>query len=197
VINVVVEGESDREVAKAVVAHAGHGVHQVRVAGGKTRLDPLIPKYNIAAAQHPWVVFRDSDSQCPVTLLARLTAGISSQHPQFCLRIAHSMSEAWLLADRDGFAEYFKVSPDRIPRDPETLPNAKQIVLGLCARSRSGAIRKDVTASGTRTGPLYVTRINEFASAVWNVAEAESVSDSLRRAVVRIRQIPAASVGRD
>ena len=99
-INVVVEGESDREVAKAVVAHAGHWVHQVRVAGGNTRLDPLIPKYNIAAAQHPWVVFRDSDSQCPVILRTRLTAGISSWHPQFCLRIAHSMSEAWLLADR-------------------------------------------------------------------------------------------------
>ena len=196
-INVVVEGESDREVAKTVVVHAGHRVHQVRIAGGKTKLDPLIPKYNIASAQFPWVVFRDSDSQCPVILRARLTAGISSWHPQFSLRIAHSMSEAWLLADREGFAEYFKVPSTRIPRDPESLPNAKHTLFALCSRSRSKAIRKDVTTSGTRTGPLYVIRINEFASTVWNVAEAESVSDSLRRAIVRIGQIPAASIGRE
>lgn len=190
-INVVVEGESDREVAKTVVVHAGHRVHQVRIAGGKTKLDPLIPKYNIASAQFPWVVFRDSDSQCPVILRARLTAGISSWHPQFSLRIAHSMSEAWLLADRAGFAEYFKVPSTRIPRDPEALPNAKHALLALCSRSRSKAIRKDVTASGSHTGPLYVTRINEFASTVWSVAEAETVSDSLRRAVARVAQLPA------
>ena len=184
------EGESDREVARAVAMFAGHQVHQIRVAGGKTRLDPLIPRYNVAAAQYPWVVFRDSDSRCPVILRTQLTAGISSWHPQFCLRIAHSMSEAWLLAGRYGFAEYFKVPVSRIPRDPESLPNAKQTLLALCGRSRSPMIRKDVTASGPRTGPLYVIRINEFASTAWNVAEAETVSVSLRRAVARIAQLP-------
>lgn len=191
-INIAVEGDSDREVARAVVTYAGQRVHQVRVAGGKNKLDPLIPKYNVASAQFPWVVFRDSDSQCPKLLRARLTAGISSWHPQFSLRIAHSMSEAWLLADRDGFADYFRVPAARIPRDPEELPNAKQTLLGLCGRSRSRTIREEVTVSGTRPGPLYVTRINEFASTAWNVAEAASASESLRRAVHRIRQIPGA-----
>lgn len=79
------------------------------------------------------------------------------------------------------------------PTCPGGPPNAKHELLGLCARSRSGAIRNDVTASGTRTGPLYATRINEFASTVWNVAEAEVVSQSLRHAVARIRQISADS----
>ena len=35
-INIAVEGESDREVARAVAMFAGHQVHQIRVAGGKT-----------------------------------------------------------------------------------------------------------------------------------------------------------------
>jgi hypothetical protein len=35
-----------------------------------------------------------------------------------------------------------------------------------------------------------VIRINEFASTAWNVAEAETVSVSLRRAVARIAQLP-------
>jgi len=78
-----------------------------------------------------------------------------------------------------------------IPRDPEALPNAKHALLALCCRSRSKSIRTDVTATGSRTGPLYVSRINEFASTKWNVAEAESVSQSLRRAVDRIGRLPA------
>lgn len=189
-INIAVEGESDREMARAVATHAGHRVNQIRVAGGKTRLDPLIPKYNIASAQYPWVVFRDSDSQCPVHLRAQLTAGISSWHPQFVLRIAHSMTEAWLLADREGFSDHFKVPIVRVPHDPDELPNAKQAVLALCSRSRSAAIRKDVTAPGTRTGPLYVLRVNEFASTKWDVGVAESVSRSLRRAIAQIVRLP-------
>ena len=121
-INVVVEGESDREVAKTVVVHAGHRVHQVRIAGGKTKLDPLIPKYNIASAQFPWVVFRDSDSQCPVILRARLTAGISSWHPQFSLRIAHSMSEAWLLSRPRGLRRILQGAVHPHPARPGGTP---------------------------------------------------------------------------
>lgn len=194
-INIAVEGESDRETAKAVVRYAGHSVLNVRVAGGKNRLDPLIAKYNVAARRSPWVVFRDSDSQCPRTLRTRLTAGIASWHPHFCLRFAHSMTEAWLLADRDGFADYFKVALSRVPRDPEALPNAKQSLLALCSRSRSRAIRQDVTAAGSQTGPLYVVRINEFAANIWSVANAEASSDSLRRAVGRIRLLPTEPAG--
>lgn len=189
-INIVVEGESDREVGKAVAARAGHEVRTVRVVGGKTKLDPLIPKYNLAAVQHPWVVFRDFDSQCPALLREMLARKIRSWHPQFILRIAHSMSEAWLLADREGFSEYFGVPANRIPGNPEDLANAKQALLGLVARSRSRSIRRDVVAADGLAGPLYVSRINDFASTAWGVAKAEEVSDSLRRAVLRISQIP-------
>jgi hypothetical protein len=195
VINIAVEGASDLEVARAVVSHAGHEVRLVRVAGGKTKLDPLIPKYNDASAQFPWIVFRDSDGQCPVALRDKLTKSIATLHPQFCLRTAHSMSEAWLLADRDGFAEFFKVSRNRVPPDPEALPHAKHVLLGLCGQSRSRAIKHDVTATAGQTGPLYVARLNEFASTTWNVADAASVSSSLRRAVAHIGQIPTASGG--
>lgn len=188
-INIVVEGESDREVGKAVAARAGHQVRLIRVAGGKTKLDPLIPKYNLAAVQHPWVVFRDSDSECPAKLREKLARGIRTWNPQFSLRIAHSMSEAWLLADRDGFADYFGVRPSRVPADPEALANAKQTLLALAGRSRSRAIRRDVLAPSGHAGPLYVLRVNEFAATTWSVARAEGSSDSLRRAVAGIREI--------
>lgn len=188
-INAVVEGESDRQMAIAVARAAGHEVDMLRVAGGWTRLDPLIPKYNEAAKRANWVVFRDSDAECPVALHDRLTSRIAVSQPRFCVRIAHSMAEAWLLADREAFAEFFGIPLNRVPTAPESLPHAKRTLLVLCAGSRSASIRKDVTASDGRAGPLYVHRMNEFASEHWRPPVAAENSPSLRRAIARIREL--------
>jgi hypothetical protein len=192
VINVAVEGESDRGVAGSVVRAAGRSVRLIRVAGGKSRLDPLIPKYNAASIQNPWVVFRDSDSDCPVALRTRLTSGIAVPSPSFCLRIAHSMSEAWLLSDPDAFTRYFKVARSRIPSAPESLLHAKRTLLALCADSRSRAIREEVTASGGGPGPLFVAHMNDFASDHWDANRASERSESLRRAIWAISTLPEA-----
>lgn len=189
-INLVVEGASDVEVAKAVVTGANHSVNRVLVTRGKAKLDERIANYNRAAVQFPWVVFRDSDAVCPVRLREQLTQRVGEWNSKFSLRIAHSMSEAWLLADRDRFAEYFGVPASRVPAEPEALPHAKRTVLALCATSRSRAIRGDMTFGGDQVGPLYVPRINEFASTVWQPLEAAESSESLRRAIDRIRELP-------
>lgn len=189
-INVAVEGESDREASKAVVMSAGRTVTKVVVAGGKSRLDPKIPKYNEASRRANWVVFRDSDGQCPAILLQQLTAKITVWNSRFALRIAHSMTEAWLLADRDGFSDFFHLRPGQLPSDPESLSHAKQTVLALCSQSRSRALRGDLVTRDGQTGPLYVTRINEFASTRWSVAAAAANSPSLSRAIRSIRRLP-------
>lgn len=188
-INIVVEGQSDTQTAIAVVRAAGRTEGKVRVARGTGSLDPQIPKYNQAAAQQPWVVFRDSDSRCPVELRAELSTAIMSWNPQFSLRIAHSMSEAWLLADVESFAEYFRVAKARIGSDPESHRHAKRALLDLCAQSRSREVREDMTAPGSKPGPLYVARINEFASTVWRPSVAAEVSPSLERAIRRIASL--------
>lgn len=94
------------------------------------------------------------------------------------------------MADRDAFADYFRVKISRIPTDPEAVAHAKQEVLRLCADSRSREIRADMVRATGETGPLYVSRINEFAAEKWNVEEAASVSDSLARAIRQIRELP-------
>lgn len=187
-INVAVEGESDREAAKAVVRASHHVVGQVRVAGGKTRLDPLIPKYKQASLRSPWVVFRDSDSACPVELRAELDQ-TRFLAPNFRLRIAHSMTEAWLLADRERFAVYFDVPVSRLPDRPEDLAHAKRSLLALRGNSRSRSIREEVVARDGNAGPLYVARLNEFAASEWRPRVAAELSDSLRRAISRIAEI--------
>jgi hypothetical protein len=57
------------------------------------------------------------------------------------------------------------------------------------SQSRSRSIR-EAMAVGHRTGPLCVPRINEFATTRWSVEAAAQNSDSLRRALDRIRQLP-------
>lgn len=189
-INVVVEGDSDREAAKAIVVSTGREVAKVIVAGGKTQLDPKIAKYNQAARQSSWIVFRDSDGKCPARLRTELTATIATWSPNFLLRIAHSMTEAWLLADRDGFADFFRVKAGQVPTDPESLPHAKHEVLRLCGSSRARVIRQDMVRSTGETGPLYVNRLNEFASTRWDVTSAAANCDSLRRAIRSIQGLP-------
>lgn len=189
-INIAVEGESDREVAKAVIRAAGGEPGKVFVAGGVTRLDPKIAGYNRAAMGAPWVVFRDSDGSCPVQLVDELTARISPLSPRFRLRIAHSMSESWLLADRQGFAAYFSVPVARVPPLPETVPHAKRKVLELCATSRSRTIKNRMTTGRAgETGPEYVVTLNDFAQKHWDVTSAAQNSPSLARAIARIREI--------
>lgn len=189
-INVVVEGRSDDAAARAVVAAAGRHVVRVVVADGKTRLDPKIRNYHRAARQTPWVVFRDSDGRCPVELRDDLLFGIDAHNPRFALRIAHSMTEAWLMADRRGFAGFFGVSSDRLRTPPEDLPHAKQTLLQLCRNSRKRAIRTGVVRPDGVIGAEYVNIINEFARDHWDVKDAMENSPSLRRAVEAISGLP-------
>ncbi|SHJ43030.1 hypothetical protein SAMN02745244_02486 [Tessaracoccus bendigoensis DSM 12906] len=190
-IYVAVEGESDRGAATAVVAAAGHVVARVYVSGGKSKLDPSVAKYLRAAQRSSWVVFRDSDGQCPVELKQKLLPAARGSSPRFTLRIAHTMTEAWLLADRRGFASYFGVREEKVPIDPEALNHAKRALLLLCAQSAPRAVRRDVVTADGLTGPLYVSRLNDFATNHWDVARAAENSPSLARAIAAIRLLPA------
>lgn len=185
---VVVEGRSDEGAARALLRFTGHEVHRILTKNGKAALDRDLPKYHRAARRDTWLVLRDSDGRCPVELVADLTKRVGVPSPDLHLRIAHSMTEAWLLADRVGFATYFRVPESRIPMDPEAAPRAKDTVLNLCASSRSRDIRRRMTTGRSgETGPDYVATLNDYATTSWNVAAAAEQSPSLRRAVERLR----------
>jgi len=93
------------------------------------------------------------------------------------------------MADRDSFAEYFRVSAARVPPSPESVLHGKRALLDLVLRSRSREIREDVVASSGEAGPLYVSRINDFAATSWRPEVASNSSESLRRAIDRIANL--------
>lgn len=186
-VAVFVEGTSDTETARHVVEHAGLEIFSGPVAtGGKDSMDAKISNYAKGASEYaPIVLFRDGDGECPVELVARLVPNVL-RNPHFALRVACSMTEAWLLADQDGFADFFGVSKAIVPKDPEQLPHAKRAVLQLCSRSSKKSIREGMVAPGERPGPLYTKILNDFARSAWNIEAAMRNSDSLRRAVGRL-----------
>lgn len=185
------EGASDSGAASRVIEYSGHQVGKIVNKRGKGNLDPDIRKYAQAAAWQPWVVFRDSDSECPVDLSARLLQDVKDVPANFHLRLAHSMTEAWLLADQAGFSAFFNVPEAAIPRDVESIPHAKHEVLRLCAGSRSRAIREAMVTTAGEVGPLFVATVNDFARLHWDISAAMENTDSLARAVQRIGSIKA------
>lgn len=188
-INVAVEGESDREMACALIRHAGQVPGTVRVARGKSRLDPKIAKYRQAARSVSWLVLRDSDGACPVELVQRLDPAHGEASRRFAVRVVHGMTEAWLMGDREGFGAFFSVSPAVVPADPENLHHAKQTLLAVCAKSSSRHIREGMVARHGKEGPLYVALVNEFASQSWDVGVAAERAPSLARAIRAVRDL--------
>lgn len=186
IVNIVVEGASDIGATSGIIKHCGHTVGKVVNKRGKGNLDPDIPKYAMAAEWQPWVIFRDSDNECPVELQSRLMQKVGNPPKTFALRIAHTMTEAWLMADSAGFSSFFGLSESDMPHDVEQIGHAKRALLQLCAQSRSRQIRETVVASDGNVGPLYVSVLNDFASRAWDVQRASASSESLARAVRRI-----------
>ncbi|MDO4899519.1 hypothetical protein [Actinomyces sp.] len=184
-VSVAVEGESDVGMANALLAHVGLSRARCLVKRGAANLDKLIPGLARTTIHNPWIVFRDSDGKCPVHLREQLV-GSRSHGDGFELRLACTMTEAWLLADVRGFSAYFKVPMIRLPQAPDDLPHAKRELLVLCQRHSPRSIRGDMVRPDGTTGPLYVQRINEFASRHWDVKQACVRSPSLARSVTRL-----------
>lgn len=187
-VKVLIEGQSDQGMAKRIIRHSGLSVGQLVTKHGSGNIDKLIPKLSRTTTNNPWVVFRDSDTRCPVEFRRQLTKS-TTINPAFLLRIVHPMTEGWLMADPQSFSQYFKVTAKKVPVDTELLPHAKRNLLALCKNSRSRDIRSDVVRPDGGAGPLYVSRINEFAEDYWDIATASQNSPSLKRALIRLAEL--------
>lgn len=183
-----VEGITDEAVVKGIIRHLGFEWELVvKSSGGKPELRKNISSYNQAAKHFPWFVLTDLDSpdRCPVEFIKQW---LPDPHPQMVFRVAVPEIEAWLLASRQALAKYMQISVNSIPDRPESIPNPKQVLINLAARSRSRSIREDMRRPDGRIGPAYTARIIEFAQRHWDIEEAMQLSESLRRCVQALRR---------
>jgi hypothetical protein len=184
-ISAAVEGPVDEAVVRKLIACAGGRVGTVYGKNGKDALRKKINAYNNAAMRAPWVVLVDlnNDADCAPPFRA---SWLPQPAPLLCFRVAVRQVEAWLLADADTLAKYLRVPRSAIPRDPETLANAKTEMVNLARRSKRRDIRTDMVpreGSGRDVGPAYTSRLIEYVEKAWRPREAAQRSDSLRRAI--------------
>lgn len=194
VISSAVEGVVDEAVVKRLILEAGGEIGPIFGKKGKPLLKQRINGYNSAAYYYPWIVLVDlnHEADCPPPLKA---TWLPVPGPFMCFRIAVREIEAWLMADRERFASFFRVRLTDVPADPELLSDPKETVIELSRRSRSRDIRLDMVprpGSGRKMGPAYVSRMIEFVSDPqrgWRPGRAVQSSPSLNRCLTRLREL--------
>jgi hypothetical protein len=193
-VNYAGEGPTDRAVARKLILLAGArpGADYATRRGaapGKDRLDRKLDAYNAAARHAPWLVLRDGDGECAVSLRAKLLPNPSCG---MRLRIVVPTVEAWLIADRDALAAFLGIRAATLPTHPEQHADLKAALVQAAADSRNREIRSDfmpATRSGRREGPGYATQLMAFIESDWSPQRAVSAAPSLGRAMARLREV--------
>jgi hypothetical protein len=188
VISGAVEGPVDEAVLRRLFHEIGATPGPIYGKRGKDRLVQQVAAYSHAARLAPWVVLMDldRDADCAPTLRNRL---LPDPAPALCFRIAVRAIEAWLLADRERFAEYFGIALSKVPPQPEALPDPKRAVVDLARSSRRKEIRHDLVPrqeSGRTVGPAYTSHLLAYIQDVrngWRPKIAAEGSQSLKRAL--------------
>jgi hypothetical protein len=156
---------------------------------GNAYIKQKIKGFNAASLYTPYVILTDLDNiSCPPQLLEEWIDFPSSKN--FIFRIAVREAEAWLLADRIGFAKFIGVAASRIPLNTETILNPKEFVISLARRSSKRSVKVDIIPKGhSSVGPGYNPRMEEFILSHWNIENAIHSSLSLRKAIQRIQAL--------
>jgi hypothetical protein len=191
---VAAEGDVDGVVAVRLLAYVGIPAGVSYITRGKDRLKSRLAGYNTAARFGPWFVLVDLNARidCAPPLKAQW---LPSPAPRMCFRVVVRTVEAWLMSDSERLSQFLGISPNRIPRDPESERHPKETMVNLARQSRNREIREDMVpreGSGRSIGNAYCARLIEFASRRWRPDVASRRSDSLRRCLNRLKEMRAA-----
>lgn len=191
-VGVVVEDELSGAVMRKLIATTGRNftIDRIINARGNGQIKSGIEKFRTSSYALPHVVLTDLDNYpCPPALLDNW--GVIDLPPQLLFRIAVREVEAWLLADREGIAEFLHVAVSKIPHAPEAEIDPKRTLLNLARRSRKKRLTQELVpalGSSAQIGPLYNTRLCEFVNDKWNVEQAKLLAHSLSRTLNRLKE---------
>jgi hypothetical protein len=175
---------------------SGLDIIKLPARGGKILGD--LKKYNELSKTDPVVLLTDLDSfDCPSSILRK----IKNKENDFLCRVAIQEAEAWLIADREGFASYLGVPLDIIPASKKIRPlrNVEDVELSFPYKPSLYMMREIVPKSnkknivdgltpldGYSKGPLYNSTLIPFIETEWNIQRASQNSYSLKRTIARL-----------
>lgn len=187
-VHYAVEGPTDEPVAKKILLATGLEPFRPFTANGKSNLDRKLAGLNLTATSMPWLVIRDLDHDDERSCIPVLRENLLGDHQCnrfMCLRFAVRAMEAWLIADRDAFAEFFGIRR-KVEQQPESLDNPKRYLINICRKSAKKPVKEGVPPlplSNRSFGPDYATLIQEFAEDHWDPLRARANAPSLGRAL--------------
>ena len=193
-VYLAVEDGLGEAIADRLVEEENEGMHvAVRVGRrGNSYLRENLPRFVQISQTLPVFLLTDLDRcTCPVGLINRWRGNMSLPQ-EMLFRIAVREAEAWLLADREGFAGFSGVSLDRMPEHPESLADPKEALLNLIRRYGRRAIKADILPerkSTAKVGPAYNQVLCTFVQKSWSPQRAGEVAQSLKRTQIRIHEL--------
>lgn len=159
--------------------------------GGNGYLKSKCPNFNQMAARHPVLLITDLDNSDCASALIESWFGILPRHANLKFRVAVREIESWLLADHQGMQNLLVNGANNIAANPDNLPNPKEYLLQRAKRAprdvRNDLIR--IKGALAMQGLGYNSRLCAFVREVWEPARASQRSNSLARAIQRLKEL--------
>jgi len=200
---IVGEDAVTKSVIKKVLAYCSDDfeiVSELPVRGGQIKSKMM--EFNALSSSFPVILLTDLDTYvCAPQLISQ---AIPLKNEKFIFNVAIDEAEAWLMADRKGFADYFKIKLEDMPSSHKTKQGGGKAVCEmdfsykssmyltheLIKKSRnSGFIEQLTPRKGAAKGPEYNSCILSFIQSKWNIDCARKNTDSLNRMIRRIEQL--------
>jgi hypothetical protein len=193
-VYIATEDALSEAVAERLILEENNGLYVgVRVGlKGNTFLRMKLQQFKEIARSIPVFILTDLDLvECPACLIEEWS-GKGELPSKMLLRVAVRETEAWLLADREGFADFSGVPLHRIPEQPETLVNPKETLLNIVRRYGKRAVKAGILperGSTARIGLSYNQVLCEFVKDSWSPDRASMFAKSLHRTRYRLHEL--------
>jgi hypothetical protein len=193
-IYIATEDALSEAVAERLIEHENQGMFvAVRVGrrGNSYLRNNLLSYVNIARTI-PLLLLTDLDKGACPSKLVGLWCGRKKLPQRMLFRVVVCEIEAWLLADRKGFAAFSGVPIHRIPIHPESLQDPKETLINLVRRYGKKSVKDDILPrrnSTARIGLAYNPLLCGFVQKTWSPIMAAEAADSLRRTMRRIHEL--------
>ena len=204
-MRVFIAGEDDviLAVIRRILAHCltKYEVIQALPARGG-QIKSKISEFNKLSEKYPVVLLIDLDNDdCAPLLLSKL---VKNKHESFIFNIAVDEAEAWLMADREGFADYFKIKLADMPSTHQNKQGGMRVLTEmnfaykssmyltheLIKKSKSSEfIQQLAPKKNASKGAEYNSCMLPFIENTWNIENARQNSDSLSRMILRIQKL--------
>lgn len=186
-IQLAVEDDLSEAALRRVLSDSGrpYAIGACYLGQGFGYLRRTIRGFNNAAKSTPFLVLTDLDKiDCPPDLIGTWLP--EPIHPNLMFRVAVREVEAWLLADRAGFARFLGIRQVLVPRDADAIDDPKACLINLARKSPHSDLRSDIVpppGSTRQIGPNYNGRLTSFLQNRWDISVAKQCSPSLLRTV--------------